>query len=176
MDPVVAFDLHGQALFGEHVDGVAVTDAEGDAVAVLLHAVAHAHEFQGPAVTFGYADDGVGDQRPGQAVERVMELALGQPLNDDLPVFHLDGDFRVVPLDHLAARAGDFYAAVQHLHLDTIGYRYGLAPDTRQRLFGGWNSLGDAGADRDFVTRHNRPTLLRSLCARPRIRSSFPGR
>ena len=76
----------------------------------------------------------------------------------------------------LAARAGDLHASVEDFNLDAVRDRDGLTADARQGLLGGRNTFGDADADGDLVTRHNRPTLLRCLCARPRIRSSFPGR
>src|SRR3954464_3732600 len=76
------------------LDRVAVAEREDELVARLLRTVADTHDLEALAVPVGDADDHVVDERPGQAVEALVELVLRRPRREQRVAVTLDLDAR----------------------------------------------------------------------------------
>src|SRR5690349_17068780 len=88
-------DLERDALGRVDLDRVAVAEVERELLAVLRRAIADAGDLEALAVAVGHADDHVVDERPGQAVELLVDLLLGRSGDDDRAVLAAHGDVRV---------------------------------------------------------------------------------
>src|SRR6266508_2725079 len=84
-DPVGRLDL----------DRVAVAQVELQLIAHLLGAVTPAGDLEAFPIAGRDADDHVGDQRPGQAVELPVDLRLGRPADHDGAVLRGHEHFRM---------------------------------------------------------------------------------
>ena len=146
---------------------MAVAHIQDNAFAGLLRPIAHAHQFQGLGIALGDADDGIGNQAAGQAVQGMVKLPLREPFHQHHPILHLDFHLRVVGLGQDAARPGDRYAAIVDLHRhpfrDGDGFAADPGPGAPFRFLAGIRA-----------TRHNRAVLLQCRVARLAGRSSPP--
>src|SRR5262245_23300651 len=88
-------DLERDALGRVDLDGVAVAQAQLKLLAILRGAIADAGDLEALAVAIGHADDHVVDERPGQAVELLVDLLLGRSGDDDRAVLAAHGDVRM---------------------------------------------------------------------------------
>src|SRR5262245_47182748 len=88
-------DLERDALGRVDLDGMAVAQAQLKLLAILRGAIADAGDLEALAVAIGHADDHVVDERPGQAVELLVDLLLGRSGDDDRAVLAAHGDVRM---------------------------------------------------------------------------------
>src|SRR6187397_2827790 len=126
-------DLERNALGRVDLDRVAVAQVERELLAVLRRAIADAGDLEALAVAVGHADDHVVHERPGQAVELLVDLLLGRSGDDDRAVLAAHGDVRVQLPRELALGTLDRDRPAVDRHVDAGGDGDGKATDSRHR-------------------------------------------
>src|SRR5215469_6463048 len=102
-----------------HGHGVAEPQCELQVLALGLDAVSDADNLHGFAVALGHAGHHIGDQRPGQAVQRADLTLVAGPGHSDDAVGLLDLDRRGHFHAQLALRAFDVHLPAVDVHIDT---------------------------------------------------------
>src|SRR6476619_776583 len=170
--------LEADAVGRLDVDRVAEAELQLQILALHLRAVADALDLQALLEPLGDAGDHVGDQRPGQPVQRTVRPAVGRPGDGHVAVVLGHRDLRVDALRQLALRALDGHAAPADRHLDAGGDGNGFltdaahgSPDVAQHLAADALFLGLAAGDdaaRGGQNRDAHPAqhLVRAVLAR----------
>src|SRR5919106_3497156 len=160
-DAVRGGDLELDPGGGNHGHGVREAHLELQVRLLQGGPVPDALDFQPFLVALGHTLHHVGDQRPGQPVERAVLPLVRGTLHPDLAVLDRDLHVPVDALAELTARPLDGDHAVTHLDGDPVGDGDGLLSDP---------------AHRRLPTTRGTGPLRRHRGERPAYRSSVPAR
>src|SRR5690606_1159637 len=120
----------GDALEGLDHDGVREAEAQLEVLALHLAAEADAVDLQVAGVTLRHADDGVLDQRAGEAVLGALLAGVALPRDGQHAVLEFEAELRVDVDGQGALRALDLYDARLHrLEVHALRQADGVAAD-----------------------------------------------
>src|SRR5208282_2071991 len=142
------------------LDRVRISQTEHHVLALHFRTVAHSHDVQFPAEAFRDAEHGIGEERPGEPVQR--PVLVGRPRGEQVLVFLLD----------LNARGhGHPQLPLGSLHLDAI------PGDLDLDALGQWNRLAAYarhGCSNLSLTRLRYQTSQRTSPPTPFLRAALP--